>query len=102
MKTIFLLSVCGAMAWSQAAKRVAPPPSAQYLKARVYTAEEDTQVLKLYEGLRTCDVIDALDLGRTEPNAAGRSYPHGTLTGYNLGACRCPHCRTAAGHYHQL
>ena len=61
MKTIFLLFVCGAMAWSQTAKRVAPPASAQYLKARVYTAEEDAQVLKLYEGLRTCDVIDALD-----------------------------------------
>ncbi len=35
----------------------------------------------------------------TEPNADRRSYPHGTLTAYNLGACRCAHCRTAAARY---
>ena len=28
-------------------------------------------------------------LGRTEPNAAGHRYRHGTLTGYSLGRCRC-------------
>jgi integrase len=42
---------------------------------------------------------ESADLGMTAPNAAGRSYPHGTLTGYNLGACRCAHCRTAAARY---
>jgi integrase len=35
--------------------------------------------------------LDAL--GRTEPNAAGRRYRHGTLTGYSLGRCRCDYCR---------
>jgi hypothetical protein len=35
--------------------------------------------------------IDAL--GRTEPNAAGRRYRHGTLTGCSLGRCRCDYCR---------
>ena len=37
--------------------------------------------------------------GRTEPNAAGRTYPHGSITGYNLGRCRCPHCRAAFATY---
>ena len=32
-------------------------------------------------------------LGRTEPNAAGHRYRHGTLTGYSLGRCRCDYCR---------
>jgi integrase len=40
-----------------------------------------------------------VDLGMTEPNPDGRSYPHGTLTGYNLGTCRCQHCRNAAARY---
>ncbi|MGN6608337.1 MAG: tyrosine-type recombinase/integrase [Jatrophihabitans sp.] len=39
------------------------------------------------------------DLGMTTPNPAGRAYPHGTLTAYNLGACRCHHCRQAAADY---
>lgn len=38
-------------------------------------------------------------LGRTEPNAAGRKYRHGTLTGYSLGRCRCEYCRAAYAHY---
>jgi integrase len=35
------------------------------------------------------------DLGRTEPNAAGRTYRHGTMSGYNLGKCKCQWCRRA-------
>jgi integrase len=38
-------------------------------------------------------------VGKTEPNAAGRTYPHATITGYNLGRCRCPHCRAAFAAY---
>jgi regulator of RNase E activity RraA len=56
MKTIILLLLSGAVAAGQ------PAPSAQYLKARVYTADEDARVLKLYDGLRVCDVVDALDV----------------------------------------
>ena len=41
--------------------------------------------------------LDAL--GRTEPNAAGRRYRHGTLTGYSLGSCRCDYCRDAYCRY---
>ena len=37
--------------------------------------------------------------GRTEPNDRGRTYPHGTLTAYTLGICRCPHCKTAFATY---
>ena len=40
-------------------------------------------------------VADPDALGRTEPNAAGRRYRHGTLTGYSLGRCRCDYCRDA-------
>lgn len=35
------------------------------------------------------------DLGLTEPNSAGRQYPHGSLSAYTAGACRCLHCRAA-------
>jgi len=38
-------------------------------------------------------------VGRTEPNDRGRTYPHGTLTGYTLGRCRCPHCRATFARY---
>ena len=37
--------------------------------------------------------------GRTAPNWHGRTYPHGTLTAYTLGRCRCPHCKTAFATY---
>jgi integrase len=36
---------------------------------------------------------------RTEPNQQGRTYPHGTLTAYTLGKCRCPHCKTTFATY---
>jgi integrase len=38
-------------------------------------------------------------LGFTEPNDAGRRYRHGTLSAYNAGPCRCPHCRGAFADY---
>ena len=63
MKKAALFVFCGITAWAQANQgaRPAPPPSHQFLKVHQYTAEEDSQVLKLYEGLRVADVIDALD-----------------------------------------
>lgn len=39
------------------------------------------------------------NLGRTEPNAQGRTYAHGTASGYNAGRCRCPWCRRAIATY---
>jgi site-specific recombinase XerD len=42
---------------------------------------------------------DAVQLGRTAPNSAGRTYAHATLSGYSLGACRCEHCRTTYARY---
>ena len=39
------------------------------------------------------------DLGRTQPNVAGRSYSHGTLSAYTAGACRCRHCKRAFADY---
>ncbi|MGP8246576.1 MAG: RraA family protein [Bryobacteraceae bacterium] len=58
---LFLLA--GAMAWGQSNQPAAapPPPSRQYLKVQQYTAEEDSRILKLYDGLRVADVIDGLD-----------------------------------------
>ena len=44
-------------------------------------------------------VSEPVDLGLTEPNAAGRQYRHGTLTGYNPGGCKCEHCRGAYATY---
>jgi integrase len=44
-------------------------------------------------------VPEQFDLGLTAPNAAGRQYRHGTLTGYNPGGCKCEHCRGAYATY---
>ncbi|GAC1608958.1 MAG: hypothetical protein NVS3B26_08080 [Mycobacteriales bacterium] len=38
-------------------------------------------------------------LGRTEPNANGRTYPHATLSAYTAGGCRCEVCRTVFAAY---
>lgn len=63
MKKIALFVLGAAFAWGQAnpSARPAPPPSHQYLKAPAYTAEQDSQILKIYEGLRVADIIDGLD-----------------------------------------
>ena len=63
MKKIVLLLLGAAMAWGQANQRArpAPPPYHQYLKVQTYTADEDSRMLKLYDGLRVSDVIDGLD-----------------------------------------
>jgi integrase len=44
-------------------------------------------------------VVNPASLGFTEANAAGRRYRHGTLSAYNAGPCRCPHCRRAFADY---
>ena len=44
-------------------------------------------------------VVDPETLGLTEPNAAGRRYRHGTMTGYSLGRCRCDYCKDAYARY---
>ena len=54
----FIIAVATA---SGQTSRPAPPPSHQFLKVQQYSAEEDARMLKLYEGLRVADVIDALD-----------------------------------------
>jgi site-specific recombinase XerD len=42
------------------------------------------------------------DLGWTKPNAEGRTYRHGTASGYNAGKCRCRHCKSAIAAYRAL
>lgn len=44
-------------------------------------------------------VADPDELGLTAPNAAGRQYRHGTLSGYSAGKCKCEHCRGAYARY---
>lgn len=38
-------------------------------------------------------------LGRTTPNAKGRTYLHATLSGYTAGGCRCQVCRAVFAAY---
>src|SRR6266566_9270314 len=38
-------------------------------------------------------------LGFTDPNASGRRYRRGTLSGYAAGKCRCRHCKDAYAIY---
>lgn len=47
----------------------------------------------------TPEIPDPETLGRTEPNAKGKMYKHGTMTGYTLGKCKCDHCRAAYARY---
>jgi integrase len=44
-------------------------------------------------------VPNTVALGFTRPNAAGRQYRHGTMSGYNAGKCRCRFCKDAAAVY---
>ncbi len=62
MKKIGLF-VCGAaMAWAQAGQPSGPPPfSRSYLKVVQYPEEENARVVRLFEGIRVADAIDALD-----------------------------------------
>jgi integrase len=39
------------------------------------------------------------DFGLTEPNATGHQYPHGSITAYSAGRCRCHLCRGAYATY---
>jgi integrase len=48
---------------------------------------------------RPAELPDPLTLGLTEPNSAGRTYHHGTLTAYQAGKCRCQHCKDAVAAY---
>ena len=43
--------------------------------------------------------VDPATLELTEPNAEGRQYLHGTLSGYAAGRCRCQHCRDSYAQY---
>lgn len=43
--------------------------------------------------------VRAEPVGLTAPNAAGRQYPHGTLSAYSAGRCKCAHCRRAYAEY---
>jgi integrase len=46
-----------------------------------------------------CPVPEPGSAGWTEKNAAGRSYRHGSLSGYSAGKCRCGHCKAAYAIY---
>jgi integrase len=53
----------------------------------------------LAQSAEVSDTGEPGDLGSTEPNPAGRTYRHGTITAYTMAPCRCPHCRTAYATY---
>ncbi|WP_268746396.1 tyrosine-type recombinase/integrase [Actinomadura welshii] len=48
---------------------------------------------------RTTTVPNPDELGLTDPNEKGRTYKHGSLSGYTAGKCRCDHCRAAFALY---
>jgi site-specific recombinase XerD len=48
---------------------------------------------------RRPDSLNPAELGLTEPNATGKRYQHGTITGYSNGKCHCQHCRDAYAIY---
>ena len=48
---------------------------------------------------RPAELPDPDSLGMTDPNEKGRQYRHGTLSGYQLGKCRCRPCKDAVAAY---
>jgi regulator of RNase E activity RraA len=61
-KTNILLVLLLLAAAGLAQQRSQPPFSRQYLKVAQYTQEENDALLKQFEGLRVCDVVDGLDV----------------------------------------
>lgn len=63
----------------------------------------DQDLLFPFTDLRSTPILRSVDapeeLGLTEPNTAGRRYPHGTITAYSMGGCHCEHCRSAYATY---
>ncbi len=49
--------------------------------------------------LTTREVEGSREAGLTDANATGRRYPHGTITAYSMGSCRCDRCRGAYATY---
>jgi integrase len=49
--------------------------------------------------VRPAERPDPAALGTTAPNAAGRTYRHGTTSAYTAGQCRCQPCRDAIADY---
>jgi len=73
-------------------------------KLRAYAGErelsDDDLVFAMPErGSALKMLVNPDRLGRTELNAAGRTYRHGTLSAYTAGRCRCEHCRRAFAQY---
>lgn len=60
MKRVALFLFAAAAVLGQTS-RPAPPFTRQFLPPKQYSAEDDARTAKLYEGLRVCDVVDALD-----------------------------------------
>jgi len=71
-----------------------------HVKAEALRADD---LLFAHRDQRPQRVLRALpdpdQIGLTEPNARGRQYRHGTLSGYSAGRCRCRHCRDAYAIY---
>ena len=58
--TIFVFSVCSVFA--QVKNLVELQKGVNYIETKVYSAEDDARILKLYEGLRVADVSDGMDM----------------------------------------
>ncbi len=56
-RTSVLLLMWPFAIWSEA-----PPPARIFLQAKSYSVEQDARILKLFEGIRVADTIDALDV----------------------------------------
>jgi 4-hydroxy-4-methyl-2-oxoglutarate aldolase len=64
LSALVLCSICGltAQAWSQEPTRTELEKGRNFIETKVYSDEDNAQVLKLFEGLRVADVSDGMDM----------------------------------------
>lgn len=71
-----------------------------YTAARGLSSGDLLFTAPLQSGPRTEPRLpDPAALGVTAPNATGRRYRHGSLSGYSMGCCRCSWCRAVYAQY---
>jgi hypothetical protein len=82
---LFVLVLAGFSAWSQSPEEIAK--GINLIETQTFLAEENAELLKLYEGLRVADVSDGMDMVVVPRKVARQvaEYAHNVLEGDKAG-----------------